>query len=350
MKDLEAWVRSVQQHLADGKVLLELLPLTSSLPLAISSEFPLLLESDKLVQQYSEYYADNSAANLNKYLNVYIKQTSFYDQPLDAYTRLLLSYLVSISKIQDGDDTMNARKLTKDNLNKLLTLSLKQQPNWSLVLHVTNCILQLTTSMDAIDQGLHVINGQVERFAVVDGCCKQDRVVYWWYCGRANFEVHNFALADLFFSKSLSKLHPSMSKHRLLILKYLIVCRLVRGCPPSKELLRRNDLMVFWPLVECWMAGNFKSYNVYLESVHEYLVENCLYIILKHRTKLLLYRNLFARIHSSYGANNIPISMFSKVTRLMFDESLTEEDVESMIVSLVDQVLIVLIRDTLRDT
>ena len=295
---LQTWIQSIDDNINNGQMLLNLLPMSSSkLPAEISHKFPLLNTQNQLLQCYSTYLMDKSSMNINKLLNYYTQQLPIYQTNMDKFTRSLLKEAVNISKAQDyKENNQDSRKLIKDCLNRMLTAAIKQNPSWSGILFTTNAILELVIDLDAIDQGLHVINGQVERFADIKNCVASDQVKYWYYCGRAYFDTHDFKNCDSFLTKAWSKCNSKMIAKKTIILKYLLVCRLVRGCVPNEALLDKYGMTKFRRLLLLWKAGNLNAYISYIDEIQDWLIDNQLYTILKFRTPLLLYRNFFKQM------------------------------------------------------
>lgn len=68
-----------------------------------------------------------------------------------------------------------------------------------------------------------------------------------------------------------------------MILKYVIVCRLVRGILPLPHLLRDYQLEYFTPLLEHWKCGNIISFVAAVENLGPELRKMGCYTILKVR-------------------------------------------------------------------
>ena len=70
--------------------------------------------------------------------------------------------------------------------------------------------------------------------------------------------------------------------------------RLVRVCLPLPRLLQHYKLeALFGPLLPAYKKGNFKAFESHILSFSEWYRKKSLFTIMKERTKLLIFRNLY---------------------------------------------------------
>jgi hypothetical protein len=68
---------------------------------------------------------------------------------------------------------------------------------------------------------------------------------------------------------------------------------MVRGCLPTSYLLVSYNLQsLYEPLVFAYKKGNFKLFEQHLMLHAQWLQSKGLFMILKERTKLIMFRNL----------------------------------------------------------
>ncbi|KAI8908489.1 hypothetical protein EDD86DRAFT_191418 [Gorgonomyces haynaldii] len=151
---------------------------------------------------------------------------------------------------------------------------------------------------------------------------------------------HRFQEADTFLEKAFHTLHP-FPHHQQRVLKYWIVCRLVHGSIPNFSFLEQYQMLdQFQTLLTHYIGGDIKNFQKQLDLQRDYFYVSGLYMILKSRTVLMLYRNFCKRILILFGNSRMQFSILQDLTRKYFDPDWTNQDVESMLVSLVDQRLI----------
>ena len=126
---------------------------------------------------------------------------------------------------------------------------------------------------------------------------KADMVLFNYNVGKIYLHFHRFAEADESLSNAFKEClynHPSNSKR---ILTYLIVARFIRGKLPSEALLVKYQLDGhFSALFRFFRSGNMSGYFQEVERQKEFLLKHGFYLILLHRSQLLLYRNLFSKM------------------------------------------------------
>jgi hypothetical protein len=112
---------------------------------------------------------------------------------------------------------------------------------------------------------------------------------------------------------------------------------------PDAKLLSKYGLDVyFMDLLSAWKSGDIARYIRLLDKNRMWFFQSGLYTIMKHRMELLIYRNFFQQIYRIYGSEVIPVKLLTDLSAKMFvlpnEDPLSAGEVESIIVSLIDQV------------
>lgn len=95
---------------------------------------------------------------------------------------------------------------------------------------------------------------------------------------------------------ALANCPPSAKGNRRRILGYLIPCRLRMGRYPTRGLLQRHSLDSLSGLVFATYAGDVDGFNRHLDKEEDHLISLGTYLVME-KLKLLVYRNLCARVH-----------------------------------------------------
>ncbi|KAJ3277023.1 hypothetical protein HDV01_000075 [Terramyces sp. JEL0728] len=241
--------------------------------------------------------------------------------------------------------TADNRVKSQSELAKLRAVLLKDTDEMKAnLLAVANASLKLYFGMKEMHQALKVVEQTGNYLPDTIVIQKADTVTFNYYVGRVYIYFHQFDKADQVLSKAMEDCTFSHFHNRQSILKYLVIARIVRGKLPTPQLLQKYQLdKHYLPLLNAIIKGDIGRYNEELDLQRKYFTKSGFYMILKHRVLPLLYRNLIQRVFaglqliSSNPTTNIPVELFYKVINNCKIECFTIHDVESLIVSLIDQ-------------
>lgn len=113
--------------------------------------------------------------------------------------------------------------------------------------------------------------------------------------------------------------------------------RLVRGSLPTLNMLCDFRLDRYYgPLIKSFKSGNYKEFANHISVNSDFFRHRRLYSILLHRTKLIIFRNVFKNCYKISGNSKIPLEYVHSAFRFLnLDFSIT--DVECIAVSLIEQ-------------
>jgi hypothetical protein len=160
--------------------------------------------------------------------------------------------------------------------------------------------------------------------------------------------------ADVHLSYAFNSCDVQMHRQRKYILKFLIVCRIVRGSLPSKKLLQIYNMgEYFGDIIHCVSTGNLEGYENALDKQKQFFLSLKCYAIMKHLLKPIIYRNFFYSLYSSlfYLRYQISASISMKDSNQLSLDTILEcakylnrdfnfDDVESILLSLLDQSIV----------
>jgi hypothetical protein len=128
-----------------------------------------------------------------------------------------------------------------------------------------------------------------------------DRVLFEFCSGKLHLYYHNFALAEQHLDNAFSwcgEQSTSLCAQKWKILRYLIVCRLVRGVMPTEKLLRKyNYLDQFYEISVAIKSGNLPKFNMELDKRSSFFLSFNCYSLMKTKLRLIVYRNFFLTMY-----------------------------------------------------
>ncbi|TPX64906.1 hypothetical protein SpCBS45565_g05523 [Spizellomyces sp. 'palustris'] len=123
------------------------------------------------------------------------------------------------------------------------------------------------------------------------------RVTYHFLVGRLKLYYHKFRAAERHLSFALEHCHARAGANRCRIFSLLVVARMVRGMIPRAYLLEKFQLeQSFGPLIAAYKRGHLAEYDRLLEKNASFFASLGVLYILEHRTRIIMYRNLFRSV------------------------------------------------------
>ncbi|BFZ56267.1 hypothetical protein PYCC9005_003311 [Savitreella phatthalungensis] len=191
---------------------------------------------------------------------------------------------------------------------------------------------------------------------------RADRVAYRYYIGRYWLSQQAFARAHRHLQYAYDNCSANCKRQKRVALVYLVVAGLPIGLLPTPELLTLMDLDIFLPLVRAIVTGDFSEYHRHLEGSRAWFRRYEVYLTLKMRVDLLMYRSLLRRtflLHrdssvsqQSKGPPYLPLAAFHVALAMVrgdsdsvaVDHSACDAwdmtDTEMLVVSLIDAGLV----------
>lgn len=139
---------------------------------------------------------------------------------------------------------------------------------------------------------------------------RSERVTYLYYLGRFYFASNHFWRAQLALQQAYAECHKQCLKQRRLILIYLTAANIILGKFPSQKLLQRPEAQglaeMFLPICHAIRQGDLASFRTTfnldeLGSKGEWLLRFRIYLPLRNRCEVLVWRTLFRRTFQLSG-------------------------------------------------
>ncbi|EEB05292.1 nuclear pore associated protein Thp1-Sac3 complex subunit [Schizosaccharomyces japonicus yFS275] len=173
-----------------------------------------------------------------------------------------------------------------------------------------------------------------------------ERVTFEYYTGRCYLYQHQIHQAYRHLSTAFQQCPDEAHVQKRLCLLYLIVCQLILGRSPTKQLMMQFQLEpMFSPLIACLKVGNIKGFIDALEAPNRlrWFVKRNIYLTLRDRCEIVLWRNLFRKVFlttfspTQKTPHVASAALLAAARFATQDDTYDEEDVECICVSLIDQ-------------
>ena len=162
-----------------------------------------------------------------------------------------------------------------------------------LILGIGCIVISLKTDqMHMAHKIMSQVQTQLDRGVDFSRFPKSHQILYKYYASRVHLYHHEFEFAQnaLEFAFKESPF-DSQKRH---VLFYLMCVGLVRGRVPCKSLVFKYKWdFIFDKLCNAYIHGNFKDYNSILNEFEDVFIQKGLYMIMKERCQLVMFRNLF---------------------------------------------------------
>ncbi|KAF6038914.1 C27F2.10 [Bugula neritina] len=164
----------------------------------------------------------------------------------------------------------------------------------------------------------------------IDSLTIKDR----YYVGRKSMFENDFKSADEYLTFAFERCHRSSKANKKLILISLIPVKMLTGRLPSREVLRKYDLMQFADVADAVRCGNLLKLNEALQTHELFFIKSGVYLILE-KLKVITYRNLFKKIWLLMRTHQLPVGTFVSALQLMRYEGIDLDEAECIIANLI---------------
>lgn len=171
-----------------------------------------------------------------------------------------------------------------------------------------------------------------------------ERVTYAYFMGRLDLLDDNLEAAEQQLSFAFRCTPKDDTKHRSLILRFLVPCKLLLyqrpTVIPSRGFFRIQhlssfDLNVYRPILSACMIGSMHRFEQVLQQEMPTLVKWGVYLLFE-RCKLTLYRNLFMSAHALLcHPTHIKLATLAGVLRVACQDQCNEDEAECIIATLI---------------
>lgn len=103
---------------------------------------------------------------------------------------------------------------------------------------------------------------------------------------------------------------------------------------PKKSLLEKFKLTQFIDIVQSIKSGNIKQFNECLSTHQNFFISKGIYLILE-KLKIIVYRNLFKKVHLITTGQRIPIGNFVSALKWMENDAIDIDETECILSNLI---------------
>ena len=181
---------------------------------------------------------------------------------------------------------------------------------------------------------LRIVNSEFSKFPPLTKYPKSEQVEFKFYEGRYHIYENNIIQAEQCLDFAFTKCSSRSMKNKSIILRYLIPVKAIRSKIPSQNLLEKYGLGAYGDMLNSVKQGNIKEYNEYLR-VNQYKHIQQGIIVIMDSLKLLVYRNLFKKVHAILRENQITMSTFARALKAIGVTDVSLLEIECIFINLI---------------
>ncbi|KAK9237631.1 hypothetical protein V1525DRAFT_376669 [Lipomyces kononenkoae] len=155
---------------------------------------------------------------------------------------------------------------------------------------------------------------------------RSEKVTYRYYLGRFYFLRQELLRARTHLLWAFNNCHSAAVSNQRAILTYLIPSNLVLGVgtrPHLYELVGDTLRGAFGPLEKAVRSGDLYAFNAHLVRYFDWFVSKKMFLLLRSKAQIIIFRNLFRRIDAIVTASAPPLEPGTKRPNdLAFDDLL----------------------------
>lgn len=277
---------------------------------------------------------------LNAYVRV-VQSLSPEERPasLPGLKALCRNLLVLSGRMSGGRAGQQALKACQEELLKVYRVTIQRRGN------AQGAVLAVCAMLCSIYFRLSTFSSMRSLFAAVDNnrileaveSSKADEVCYKFYCGRFHMFEDNFGTAERYLSEAFSRCDARAPRNKRRILTYLLPIRILQGRLPRPGLLEKYGLGHYKGICEGVRSGDLRAFERCLVANQRLFIKQGTFLVLE-RTRRLVYRTLFKRVHAVAGAgptrSRVPLAAFERAMAWLGGEG-DPEQVECILANLI---------------
>lgn len=160
------------------------------------------------------------------------------------------------------------------------------------------------------------------------------RITYRYFVGRKAMFDSDYHAADEFLTFAFQNCHRRSFKNKKQILTYLVPVKMLLGFMPTKTVLYKYDLSVFWDLACAVKNGNLRGIDQVMEEQESFFIQAGIYLIVE-KLKILAYRNLFRRVYIAESSHQIDIANFQAALQIMGHDDVDAAETQCIVANLI---------------
>lgn len=174
----------------------------------------------------------------------------------------------------------------------------------------------------------------IESSPFKDNFSLSQQITYRYFVGRKAMFDSDYKVADECLTFAFENCHRMSTKNKRLILIYLVPVKMLLGYIPSKQVLEKYDIALFWELIEAVSKGNLKLYDDIKEKHESFFIKSGIYLVVE-KLKIIAYRNLFRSIYLILNTHQIPVEALQKGLEYLGQTDVDLDETECIVSNLI---------------
>ncbi|KAL0832953.1 hypothetical protein ABMA28_001088 [Loxostege sticticalis] len=160
------------------------------------------------------------------------------------------------------------------------------------------------------------------------------RITYKYFVGRKAMFDSDYRAADEHLSFAFQNCHRKSIKNKKQILTYLVPVKMLLGYMPTKRVVCKYDLALFWDLACAVKNGNLRGIDQVMEEHESFFIQAGIYLIVE-KLKISAYRNLFRRVYLAENSHQIDIASFQAALQIMGHDDVDADETQCIVANLI---------------
>lgn len=161
-----------------------------------------------------------------------------------------------------------------------------------------------------------------------------DLVTFRFYIGRMALLEGDFHKANKNLTYSYRHCYSFSYKNKRVIVSYLMPVKLLLGYMPSRHMIERYNLPIYWNLVTAVREGQIRAFERIMLKHERFFANTGLYDALDS-LRLVAYRNVLKKIYRSMNTNTLALTSIQTGLRLMADTEVELMETQSIVTAMI---------------
>ncbi|XP_046677027.1 PCI domain-containing protein 2-like [Homalodisca vitripennis] len=162
------------------------------------------------------------------------------------------------------------------------------------------------------------------------------QITYRYFVGRMAMFYSDYSTANEYLTYAFTECHVMSKKNKRWILLNLVPVKILLGYMPTREVLKKYDLLQLWEVVVAVKRGCISELSNAMQQHQTFFIKSGIYLIIE-KLKIITYRNLAKKVYLFVKTPQMSMLTLLVALQLMDNTSIELEEAHCILANLINE-------------